>query len=274
MPTIRYRVHGAGVSLDIHDPDHLGLLGYLFRAYQVSGEAGGSGSEESGRVTVRGHDGGSLVVWGAQRALCRSEEELVIAVESALAEMLLAACADWALLHASGAVVGDRAVLALGPAGAGKSSLALSWSLTGLPALGDDIVLVDSAGRVSPFMRLFKVAPDLLRARGVGPETTPGWLPGSVEAWFDPTSAGGWTGAAVPVAVVALVQHRSRGGVVVREMGRAEVLNVLLHSLFPSGLPAAASVDRLAEVAAGARALEVTFDSAAEAAASLAALVP
>ena len=60
----------------------------------------------------------------------------------------MATFAAHAHLHAAGTVVSSRALVALGSSGAGKSSLALAWSLAGYPLLGDDAVLLAADGRV------------------------------------------------------------------------------------------------------------------------------
>lgn len=45
-------------------------------------------------------------------------------------------------IHGAGLVAGDRALIASGPSGYGKSSLAFAWARRGLPVLSDDIVYV------------------------------------------------------------------------------------------------------------------------------------
>lgn len=66
---------------------------------------------------------------------------------------LLRACIAWrmpsrggALLHAAGAVIGDRAFLLVGPEGSGKSTWARWAEYAGAPVLSDDLVLIDGAG--------------------------------------------------------------------------------------------------------------------------------
>ena len=95
-----------------------------------------------------------------------SAAELVGALEFGVAHFLLGALRDRTHLHAAGAVSATSrtpaAVLALGPSGSGKSSLALAWSRRGLPLLGDDVVLADATGAPAPFRRPLRVDAELL----------------------------------------------------------------------------------------------------------------
>ena len=96
-------------------------------------------------------------------------------------------------IHAAGAWTPGGAVLVTGPAGAGKSSCALAWSVSGLPLFGDDVVFVDSDGLVAPFPRLLKAHPDRLAEFGIDAADTPFWHPDDVEAWFEPEDRYGRT---------------------------------------------------------------------------------
>jgi energy-coupling factor transporter ATP-binding protein EcfA2 len=189
-----------------------------------------------------------------------------------MAGALLAVCSDFVQLHASGAVIGGKAVLALGPAGAGKSSLALCWNRAGYATLGDDVVFLGSDLKAHPFKRQFKVDPRVLAAAGVDAAQTPFWEPHSAEAWYDPASGAGWADPA-PVSLVVRTRHSPNGALFVTETSRAVALNTLVHSLMDTSLGSRASFDILARVIRQARAVEVSFGSAAEAARAIASLI-
>lgn len=267
---VRLRVCGRDVAVALHDAALVEPTRELFRPYHVMPS---DGSAVAPAVRTYPSDDGIVVDWGqASQQPVRSGDDLIIALEFALTVSLLVACRDHAHLHASGAVVGDRAVLALGATGAGKSSLALSWSLAGIPVLGDDIVFVDAAGHARPFKRLFKVIPATLTERGIRLDRTPFWSPDSAEAWFDPAEGGGWASSA-SVGLLAFVRHQPDGDTVVRAADRASALRGLLESLLPDGLSAEKSFDRLVDISKRARAYHVSYGSATDAGRVLAELV-
>lgn len=71
------------------------------------------------------------------------------------------------LIHATCVVVGDKAVLIIGPSGSGKSSLALQLMAYGAELVADDRVeLTLEAGEV--WARKPKTLPAMIEARGVG----------------------------------------------------------------------------------------------------------
>ncbi len=204
-----------------------------------------------------------------ERSVSRNLNDLVVAVEFALTEIFLACCPGLMHVHASGAVVGEGALLVLGRAGAGKSSLALHWLQAGHRTLGDDVVLVDQDGRAMAFKRFFKVDPTVLAGVGLNPAETVFWYPGADTAWYDPGSDAGW---ADPAPITALVLSRFRPGATLSlsEPGRVHALNALAHSLMPTGLDRSRGMTALAAIAERVRVVEVTFGAAAEAAHAIA----
>ncbi len=114
-------------------------------------------------------------------------------------------------LHAAGAWTPGGVVLVTGPAGAGKSSRALAWSVSGLPLFGDDIVRVDSEGLVALFPRLLRVHPDRLSDFQIEPADTPFWHPDDAEAWFEAELAGGWMDRKSRTAIVAQIEYDGGG---------------------------------------------------------------
>lgn len=224
-----------------------------------SGDARPDSSARSSRgaVTARGR------IW------------MLTAVEALLARALLDTVSNRVHLHAAGVEVGEDALLALGAGGVGKSSLALSWSVMGLPVLGDDVVLVGPDGRAESFRRLFKVDPDRLRSHGVDPASTPAWSEAWSEAWFDPRVAGGWSGRALTVRVgVLLARVKARGSADADSGGPtllepADALAGLLASVVPTGLSRGAAVDPILRLLDGCDAYRLSFASSARAAARL-----
>lgn len=226
----------------------------------------------------------------------RDPIELLTILEGILARALLDTASQRVHLHAAGVRLDEEALLALGAGGAGKSSLALTWSVMGLPVLGDDVVLLDVDGRAESFRRLFKVDPIRLASHGIDPTSTPAWADGSEEAWFDPRTAGGWSTGPIPVRAVVVLDRRigeeSRGGravpltkpdempevtqaaqvAEVGEMGEMvlleppRALNDLLASVVHTGLSEGESVDPLLALLDGCEAHRLSFASSAEAA--------
>jgi len=220
-------------------------------------------------IEVRARDMGfELVRSGPPRRveLSRSLPDLLVSLEHTLCRTLLAAEAESAHLHASGAVVDGRAILALGPSGAGKSSLALAWSEAGLPLLGDDVVLVDSAGWLRPFRRLLKVDGELFASRGGRPEETLAFDPDAEEVWYDPRGAGGWADAPAPPGLVAWVTFDGSDAVRAEVLGEADALRHLLDAVMGSGVPPALAMDRMIPWLPECRAVRVGFGSAVDAA--------
>lgn len=244
-------------------------LGALFPDYEA--DAGALAMEEPTRLAVgAATDGFVLIDPLGARTECATLTRLVATCEFALTRAFLAGCGEFAQLHASGAVVGAEAVLALGRAGAGKSSLALSWHRMGHPALGDDIVLLDGSGRAHPFRRLFELDAGTLEQLGVDPAETCLWEPGSDEAWYDPRGGAGW-GEPAPVSLVAVAAYRPGAALTITPLSRSAALNALVHSQLAGTRDRRDHLEALVHVAQHTQALEVTFGSAAEAAAALAA---
>jgi hypothetical protein len=192
-------------------------------------------------------------------------EELLAAVEGALARMLLRQSPGAVQLHAAGAVVPEGAVLALGPAGAGKSSVALAWSAAGIPLLGDDILFLDAAGRAGGFRRLVKAEAERLLEHGYAPERTPHWSPRVTECWFDPRVAGGWSTGFRRVRTLAFLE-RGGAGESVLELERPEALALLLDHVTGGDAPADVALDILLSLLDGALPVRLSFDSSARAA--------
>ena len=196
---------------------------------------------------------------------CRSRMDALVALEFALSRTLAASFSDHVHLHASGAVVDGRAVIALGRSGAGKSSLAASMLARGFRTLGDDTVFLNSRCFVEPFKRLMKLSTEVLEELGVAPESTIHWDREWPEAWLDPVDGPGWAEEA-PVAVIVLAQHDPAASMSLEPVTSSDALNALLHSVMISGMPAGTGFDRLLHVAESAKTFWLRFRSSVEAA--------
>ncbi len=205
------------------------------------------------------------------RYVCRSRMDAIVAFEFALARALAAAVPNNVHLHASGTLVGGRAVLALGKSGAGKSSLAASMLNRGHPTLGDDTVFLDASARAVPFKRLLKVSRELLGEFGVDPGATVHWDPDWPEVWLDPREGAGWSDP-VPVGVIALARYNPAASLHISPVWAAEGLNALVSSVMVTGMGAEKGFDRLVHLVQDARVFRVQFPSAIEAAEALCAL--
>jgi hypothetical protein len=205
--------------------------------------------------------------------------ELVGAIEYGVTHFLLGAHRERTHLHAAGAVAASHtgaapAVLALGPSGSGKSSLALAWSMRGLPLLGDDVVLLGDEGRLSPFPRPVRVRAERLQEVGVV-VAEPALLDAETrEARYDPSRTAGWAAPGANAAVVARI-HRVEGAAVrVEPLSAAAGLQLLIGSVLDSGASPLESLLRFADLLDGARVVDVRFGSAVEAARAIEELLP
>ncbi|MGD2136180.1 MAG: hypothetical protein PVF27_08470 [Gemmatimonadales bacterium] len=264
MPAhLAYEVDGRRIAVTLDDPALARPLAALYPAYRPSALGRDRSADLS--LDVRSSKQGFLVTdMHGNVQTCTTFGEVLAAFESVCTEALLHLRADAIPLHASGAVVQGRAVLALGGPGAGKSSLAVSWHQAGIPVLGDDVVLLGEDGRCHPFKRLFGIDASLLAALGVDPTTTAFWEAGATEAWYDAGSGPGWADAAL-VGRIAVVRYQPGAGLAFEPIPPAELLNTLVHSQLITVTDRARGFDRLARIAT-VPAYRVTFGSAREAA--------
>lgn len=189
------------------------------------------------------------------------------ALEYLVACALLRAVPQCVHLHAAGVATDRGAVLALGGSGAGKSSMALHWSMAGRPVFGDDIVLLCEDGVAHPFRRLFDVHGDRLDEYedAVGPELA---ALSDEEAWFDPAIQSGWA-APAPVVRVAVVRFELGASFSMKPMSRPDMLAALTASAMSTGLAASKAFDRLLVICHEAETLEVVFGNSRQAAEAL-----
>lgn len=204
--------------------------------------------------------------------------DLLNAIEFGVTHFLLLGERDLTHLHAAGAVVPERgargAVLALGPSGSGKSSIALFWARAGLPLLGDDIVLLGDEAELRPFPRSLKVRSERLRDAGIVPPGPRLFDPETLEARYDPAHGAGWAEPGVRAAVVARVRWTPGAALRIEPMATADALRLVLDSVLDTGVGPHESFARVAELLDRARCVDVTFGEAAEAARALIELEP
>lgn len=264
---VRYRLDEAHVEVRVSDE---GLVEPLLGLFPSALAVDEDGRRPGISVTVR-EAGGLLRVDGETKEF-DSVPDMLAALEFAVTERLLSSDAAHTHIHAAGATVAGRALMALGPSGSGKSSIAVVWSQMGLPLLGDDVVRMDAAGTLRPFPRLLKVAPSLLTERGLTLEDTPAWELGADEAWFDPRGGGGWAAPVPAASVLAQIRYVGGGSCRVRDLDRAAGLRLLLDSVLRTGIDGKDSFDRFVEVVEKALILEIEFGIAHEAAERMAEL--
>lgn len=266
---LRYAVCDGMVELELDDPALRDPLSYLCPGYEVSLAKAAAARLPAVRVRTRAE---AYMVEPHRGAAVRCADlaELVAVCEFALAEALLAVCSHLVHLHAGGAVVDGRAILAVGPSGVGKSSLASAWAGAGYAVLGDDVVLLNGSGYAVPFKRLFTVQMNVLQQAGLEPYEAPFWALESGDALYDPRDGPGW-GSKAPVALLAFPEYRPGSGARLEPVSRATALGLLLGSAMVSGLSRRESFELLCDLAEHAELCRVTFGSATEAARVLAA---
>lgn len=268
------------VRVSVPDEAWAGVVRGLFPVERVNvvveGSEADAGASDVRSVEVRRDESGGFVLRfgagvgegpGARRL--EGPGETISALELALTRALLRDHARRVQLHAAGTRVHGVGVLALGAAGAGKSSVALEWSRAGWPLLGDDVVLVDEDGSARAFPRLTKVDVERLPEHGIRPDETRAWVPGWDEAWVDPRDAGGWSTGACPVGLVVLLdrgEDESGDPLRAAELEPAAALKALLESVIPGGREGADAMDPLCRLLDGSRSLRLSYASSREAA--------
>jgi hypothetical protein len=129
-------------------------------------------------------------------------------------------------LHASCAVVGDRAICFVGPRGAGKSTMAAALYRQGHDVVSEDVTALPSEGTALPGLPFVKLWEDSARTHGELPLLTPNWskryLPVADRFATEPVELG----------TVFLLGRGPRP--VVEEVRPAEALATLLNNVYVS----------------------------------------
>ena len=262
---VAFQIFQRTVALTVPSPERASEIARMLPEYVVPGYSG----DPEEHLHLREDSDGWILEAKQGTAVYSSLTDAITAAEHLVVLNLLLLSAHVAQVHAAGAATGNGAVLAIGKSGAGKSSIAVQWSLQGYPAYGDDIVFIDDEWRAAPFKRLFKANPSLLRELGEVVDPTLERFSDDEGAYWDPRAAAGWA-EPTPIATIAIVQHEPDHRLEIDEIPKTEALRLMLGSLMPSSLTPAHCFDRLAAAAAEARTLRVVFGNAGEAAAALA----
>ncbi|NNF28041.1 MAG: hypothetical protein HKN73_12520 [Gemmatimonadetes bacterium] len=189
---------GQTLSVATTVPDCGDVLRALFRPYLVP-ETHSTAPD----VVVVAAPEGAVIEW-AGGAVSVALEDLAPELEHVVTQAILESLPDLLHLHGAAVVGGAGAALALGASGAGKSSIATCWTVSGRPVLGDDVVFLDRKATLHPLMKPLKVDAERVRAFGLPLEDTVRWEPEASEAWVDPEAHGGWALAAPVVGLVIL----------------------------------------------------------------------
>ncbi len=220
--------------------------------------------QSAGNWTVAPHGLASQTFATLQHSL-EAQEHLVVT-------RLLALDTDVAHLHAAGAVGAGGGLVVLGESGAGKSSIALHWSVSGVPVLGDDVVFVGDGGVALPFKRFFTVPCDRLDRYDVERDPFLDAFADPDEAWYDPRTGGAWAEAS-PIRLVAHVTRAATDRIQVEPLDGPRTAHLLVSSVMETGMRPDRCFDRMLCIASEARAVEVTFGDSAEAADALISLI-
>lgn len=270
---VAFGLGGGTVPVRVPDADLARDVARLFPDYVRPAEAGAAPDLrlEADRVG-KGYRlrGSPSLLGGEGEVRPGTRVDLLTRVEEGLALGLLGLRSRLTHLHAAGAALPGGDVLVLGPPGAGKSSFALAWSLSGRPLLGDDVVFLDTRGRAHPFRRLLRVDPERLTEHGLDPRKTPHWSDAYDRAWFDPAEGGGWCPGPVRPTLVAFLDRRPDATPVVEELEPAEALALALSGVLSTGASQSASVDPIGNLLDGARSVRLSYRRSARAAGLLA----
>ena len=123
-------------------------------------------------------------------------------------------------LHASAvALGGERAVALVGPAGAGKSTLAAGFARRGHPGLSDDVVALDHDGgrfRICPGPPRIRLWPDSVTALYGAPDALPRLTPTWDKRFLDLRESAGHPPLPLPLAAIYVL---TEGGPVAAPVG-------------------------------------------------------
>ena len=263
MTELGLDIHGNLLRIEADTRDAADIVRTLFPSYVAP-----EGTSGPYRLRIETSGGDYRLTRGARRSDV-AREDLPTVVEHAISRLLLEETRELVPLHAAGVESGGRRLLVLGDSGAGKSSMALAWSRTGYPILGDDVVFLDGELTAHPFMKPLKVATDRAVALGVSLRDTLYWEEDAEEVWYDPTWGGGWAGPG-PVAGLAFLERRTEGAYEARSLPADECLELLLGQLMETGSSTQAWTPSLIELAGNVPAQAVSFSDSRDAAERLA----
>jgi hypothetical protein len=143
------------------------------------------------------------------------------------------------VVHAAAIETDAGAILFVGPAGRGKSTLALTAPALGLRVLAEDGVDVDGDGVVWPGPRGVRIRRDIVDAFAIETRRRPGATPRRKATYFIPDAL--YADEPVGVAAVVLLAERSRDELLAEPLEPAVAVPALVPSLIFGGS------DRLAQ---------------------------
>ena len=143
------------------------------------------------------------------------------------------------VVHAAAIETDAGAVLFVGPAGRGKSTLALTAPSLGLRILAEDGVDVDADGVVWPGPRGVRIRRDVVDAIALETRGQPGATPRRKATYFIPDAL--YADLPVGLAAVVILAERSRDGFLTEPLEPAAAVPALVPSLIFGGS------DRLAQ---------------------------
>jgi hypothetical protein len=157
-------------------------------------------------------DDAGTEVWGRWPAAATFDDAATYLVGPVLAFVLRRR--GITCLHASAVALGERAIALVGPAGAGKSTLAAGLAGRGHAALSDDVVALrrrQGAFLVDPGSPRIRLWPDAVNALYGHPDALPRLTPTWDKRFLDPAgAAGGFPPDALPLGAVYILASAER----------------------------------------------------------------
>lgn len=269
MTAIHLRLHGDRFALR-GPAAALVELGALYHPSVVETDPQPGASTAAAFELVQGEGGWTLLEAGSHEPLGSYAEPVLalLRLEHEIEGRLLGRLGRRLAFHAGAAVTPAGACLVAGSADSGKSSTTLQLVELGHPFLAEEIAAVDDAGRVHPHLQSLAIDPLVIaELESVGPLRH-----GRVEAVADllrryhPSTV---ATEPAPLGTILLPVFDRRAEARFDEPGLDSVLTDLLTYCFePAGDPEA-SIDRVIELASGARLVRMRYPDARSARALL-----
>jgi hypothetical protein len=135
-------------------------------------------------------------------------------------------------LHASAVALADRAIALVGPAGAGKSTIAAAFCRAGHRVMADDVVplsISHGAVRAEAAYAQLRLWPDMVSLLFGTPDALPRLTPTWDKRALDLAAAGCFEPQPLPLAAIYLLEEpRPGAGVEIHEVARREAMLALL----------------------------------------------
>jgi len=255
------------------DPMAAELVRDLFKSHLVA-DAGEPGIGDSADLEITKR-GSTYELVTQQQSWEASKSELPATLEYVLTQLLLSSSRGFIHLHGASASAGEHAVVVLGASEAGKSSMAMAWTTSGRPVLGDDVLFVDTKGIIHPFRRNFKVSTERGIALGIDVTATPYWEQRAGEIWFDPAgfNGGGWA-SPLPIGLIAILDRQQDGPVKIETLSESTIAQHLLSQFMRTGERPEFQLETVMNIAETAGGVHIRYSDSVEMAAQLMELPP